>query len=954
MDSDDPLPFHFLHQQPELCARTTFVDVDYPQLMHKKRACISNSAALHELLPFLTSGVSDGPDVWRAGQYLAVGCDLRKLSELEDILKKEVHVHDCAILFVAEVSVAYMDVKSADAVVSWASTFKDAQFCILEQCLPEGPSHPFASTMLSHFEKLHTHLKVVYQYPTLKDQETRFRNAGWTSATARTLWELWGDDEFLPPDQRRRLDAIEPFDEWEEFALFGGHYLLLVAATSASTREADNSQVQIQQANAKLDMQPVPRDGSESSLRRFGAAYSHRSKVIYHGGYGEKTRLSDCDIYTADATYEGKFELQPGKSGPIMCQTITNAASGDDLFLLAGGRESPSKAVASTWLVTSTGRSISAESFNTDRVFNGRYRHCAVPVLIDNRSDAPGVLIYGGKSDANTVLGDFLLFDLKKQSWSFVPSAESDQGCGLPPARFGASMCHSEQSASIGAQSGILMGGISADGTILSDVWEWTLSWQDGIPAIKCTERTGEMGLNNRSIPFARFGAAIVPLSNHFLLIGGVTNDRITSWNEEILLISLGPERWIRPVQMPACPSPRPLFVGIGATKADDKIVLVGGGAVCFSMGSFWNTKSYSLRLDYEQEMSSASPEESCGKETTGMQTNGSQSIVEGSKPEIVSSAPAIKQIGHTTVRTKEEFDAIVAAGQPVILTDLDIGPCVDLWTPEYLLSHIGADRPVIVHSCPTSRMTFQTKNFSYLKQNFGDFIKDVTAGGQLYLRSVASTQPAKHPTQLSKDFPSLAADFRLPDALSAVAEGAHSSPLRISGPVTLWLHYDVLANVLCQIRGAKRLRLYPPGDVALLAYPPGASSSNIDVYAPADELSPAQRAALARAHPHEAFLRPGDVLFIPPAWSHTARPDEEVSVAVNVFWRNLEKEVYAAGRDVYGNRDIAAYEEGRKAVEKIVKGFEGVPRDLRMFYLERLVGELRDGAEGAAEVERK
>lgn len=126
----DPLPFHFLHQQPELCARATFVDVDYPQLMHKKRACISNSAALQELLPFLTSGVSDGPDVWRAGQYLAVGCDLRKLSELEAILKKEVHVHDCAILFVAEVSVAYMDVKSADAVVSWASTFKDGTLYI--------------------------------------------------------------------------------------------------------------------------------------------------------------------------------------------------------------------------------------------------------------------------------------------------------------------------------------------------------------------------------------------------------------------------------------------------------------------------------------------------------------------------------------------------------------------------------------------------------------------------------------------------------------------------------------------------------------------------------------------------------------------------------------------------------------------------------------------------------
>ncbi|EKG16717.1 Transcription factor jumonji/aspartyl beta-hydroxylase [Macrophomina phaseolina MS6] len=251
--------------------------------------------------------------------------------------------------------------------------------------------------------------------------------------------------------------------------------------------------------------------------------------------------------------------------------------------------------------------------------------------------------------------------------------------------------------------------------------------------------------------------------------------------------------------------------------------------------------------------------------------------------------------------------------------------------------------------------MTFQTKNFSYLKQSFGDFMAAVTSGAQLYLRSVATTQPAKHATHLSKDFPSLAADFCLPEVLSTVSSNAHSSPLRISGPVTLWLHYDVLANVLCQIRGTKRLRLYPPSDVSRLAYPPGASSSNVDVFASRNDMSDAQYANLMRTHPHEAFLRPGDVLFIPPAWSHTAKPEEKLSVAVNCFWRNLGDEVYAQGRDVYGNRDIAAYEEGRKAVEKMAKGFEGVPKDLRGFYLERLVGELREkveasGAEGVGE----
>lgn len=34
--------------------------------------------------------------------------------------------------------------------------------------------------------------------------------------------------------------------------------------------------------------------------------------------------------------------------------------------------------------------------------------------------------------------------------------------------------------------------------------------------------------------------------------------------------------------------------------------------------------------------------------------------------------------------------------------------------------------------------------------------------------------------------------DFRLPEMFSQVSGVAHSSPLRIFGPITLWLHDDV------------------------------------------------------------------------------------------------------------------------------------------------------------------
>jgi tRNA wybutosine-synthesizing protein 4 len=143
------------------------------------------------------------------------------------------------------------------------------------------------------------------------------------------------------------------------------------------------------------------------------------------------------------------------------------------------------------------------------------------------------------------------------------------------------------------------------------------------------------------------------------------------------------------------------------------------------------------------------------------------------------------------------------------------------------------------------------------------------------------------------------------------------------------------MANVLCQIRGSKRLLLFPPSDFKHFQVGAGESSSHINVFEGFQDRS------LAGTHPHEAFLNPGDVLFIPPLWLHSASPTSGVSIAVNVFFKNLQAG-YAAGKDVYGNRDFQAYEKGRQDIWKIVKSFDGLPAEIRGFYLQRLVEEFK------------
>lgn len=142
------------------------------------------------------------------------------------------------------------------------------------------------------------------------------------------------------------------------------------------------------------------------------------------------------------------------------------------------------------------------------------------------------------------------------------------------------------------------------------------------------------------------------------------------------------------------------------------------------------------------------------------------------------------------------------------------------------------------------------------------------------------------------------------------------------------------MANIYCQIRGTKRLLLFPPADVDRLQFAPGASSSSIDVF------EMLKSGLLSGVQPYEAVVKPGDVLFLPPLWLHTATPIDGLSIAVNVFFRNLETG-YSAGRDVYGNRDIAAYEKGRQLVAGITKGFNKVPADMKEFYIKRLAAEL-------------
>lgn len=100
------------------------------------------------------------------------------------------------------------------------------------------------------------------------------------------------------------------------------------------------------------------------------------------------------------------------------------------------------------------------------------------------------------------------------------------------------------------------------------------------------------------------------------------------------------------------------------------------------------------------------------------------------------------------------------------------------------------------MHETSEEYLDFQKKNFRYVTKTFGAFAEQIRQGSRQYLRSLAAEKPSAKPAELGEDFPDLKPDFELPPELERVKRNVHSSPLRISGPVTMWLHYDVSLNV--------------------------------------------------------------------------------------------------------------------------------------------------------------
>ncbi|KNB15362.1 leucine carboxyl methyltransferase 2 [Fusarium oxysporum f. sp. lycopersici 4287] len=913
----DVLPWQSYHRYGDSCENTLFIDVDYPDLMLKKRAIVLGTPQLHELLgdsPAISEKVTD-QILLRSDKYCQIGCDLRELESLRNCLESFLNLAECSVLFVAEVSITYMDTFSADALVQWASSIGQAEFCLLEQILPHGPEHPFASTMLKHFNKLNTPLKSVDEYPTVESQRHRFQERGWSSVDVWDLWDAWNSDLFLDSTERAALDNVEPFDEWEEFILFSRHYVVLHATAYHRDERGAGQRGQVGVSNKHVKANVTSLGSLGAPKRRFGAPLIASSpegdKYLVNAlGMGIKARLDSCDIYSLQ---QDSMALEISPAGPTARLCHATVDIGHLGTLLVGGRASPSKALNDCWI-------FKKDSNRWEKTFDlpaPLFRHCAVHL--------PGsslALVLGGKTGPSEISPDYYVFHPVK-GW-----LKCSVTGAIPSSTFGTIAVASPNPGSkYGTFQGLMAGGISKYGKINEQAYFWTINVSTDVSLTLMGIQGHFQSLVPKQQTWSPCTSYAVVWDNIHPHIGqSMACISVKDGHLEVFNVDLRNEV-----------GQLPFMVGSATVSSGSELVVLGGGATCFSMGTFWDTGVYKVDLTNAiSEMPYIQPA-NCKPVSINYQDSPKlthqTTTIERHQPTL---KPSIKSIARIKLQSKLDFEQLVENRKPVIIESLDLGSCVAKWSPEYMVQRVGQTKEIVVHECQSStgKMDFNSKNFRYVTEPFSSFMAKAARGEAVYLRALSEAKPTESPANLQDDFPTLADDFQLPEELSLIKDRMFSSVLRISGRAKMWLHYDVMANVYTQIQGSKRMVLMPPTDVNNLAFAPGASSSSLDV------LSALDKQEFVSTNPYEAILNPGDLLFIPAMWLHTASPTTDLSVAVNVFFRDLDSG-YSTGRDVYGNRDLAAYEKARQDISRIVKIFDRLPSEIRDFYLTRLADEL-------------
>lgn len=243
-----------------------------------------------------------------------------------------------------------------------------------------------------------------------------------------------------------------------------------------------------------------------------------------------------------------------------------------------------------------------------------------------------------------------------------------------------------------------------------------------------------------------------------------------------------------------------------------------------------------------------------------------------------------------------------ILASKPVILTGvIDEWKAVLTWTIDYLRERVG-HKEVNINVSETERFIGTKKEgFETLKtqMKFSEYMEYLEKKGGGYNKQYYLQQES-----LSESFPELKPDIEIPHYFDEKYLGYMGFWISGANKVSP-LHYDVMDNLLAQIKGEKKLVLFAPEQIDLLYPFPIRSQiphiSQVDI----ERIDSTKFTKFAKAKSVECVLKAGEILFIPVLWWHQVYSQADLNISVNFWYKVKVRQLLLR---VGGRRMIANY----------------------------------------------
>ncbi|KAK0391027.1 hypothetical protein NLU13_0529 [Sarocladium strictum] len=207
-------------------------EIDFEQTSSAKFRTVQGVPALAKIL---TDLARDDSSSWSSSpapgnEYHCHGFDLRGLSDATSKIVPGLRT-DVPTLLISECCLCYMGHAEASQILSFFTSRIPTIGTVIYE--PIRPHDAFGKVMTSNLAARHISMPTLQQYPEPEDQRQRLKTAGFKTAKAMTIEDIW--DKWVASEEKERLDRVEGLDEVEEWKLLAAHYIVAWGSTWEGT-----------------------------------------------------------------------------------------------------------------------------------------------------------------------------------------------------------------------------------------------------------------------------------------------------------------------------------------------------------------------------------------------------------------------------------------------------------------------------------------------------------------------------------------------------------------------------------------------------------------------------------------------------------------------------------------------------------------------------------------------